>query len=134
MTLDLITPEEVAKVKAHAITFDPVKLIREHKPLPLPIKPYNLKSGYSTSYSIDILLGIPPVHHVSVWHKDGKTDPADAELIAAKILGAVYISFGEYSRRDVYHFYSCLDMKLLAIHLNGLKKKLNRLKKKMGIR
>src|SRR5659263_43277 len=114
----LITPEEVAHIKARAITIDPIKLMREKKPFPPPIKPYHLKSRYSVSYSIDLMPDFPPVHHVSVGHEQGKTDPADAEQIAKTILGSEYFVMGAMSIRYTLHFYSCSDMKLLTEFLS----------------
>ena len=127
---ELILPEEIQEILSNPVTVDPFKKLRQGNPeFVIPkIKPFILKSGYNVSFSIDIMDSIPPIYHLSIMGGEGKTDPADAEIIAQKILGKEFMSFGAINVEYVLHFYHCKDMPNLKRFLDVMRSKLERAK------
>lgn len=88
----LITEAEIRTVRANAktITFeDAIKGTR------IEVKPLILASGYKVSMTMNDAGTGRIMEHVSVYDRSGRTDPADAERIAAAVLGEGYILWGD---------------------------------------
>jgi hypothetical protein len=80
----------------------------------------------SNAVTIDILPDFPPINHLSVGHKNGNPDPADAEYIAKRILGSDYIVFGTLYNQETQHFYSCTEIEKLKTILDRIRSKTNK--------
>lgn len=118
---DLITQKEIEEIKAKAITMDILELMKTRKTV--ITNPTWLSNGYGVSYSIDTMPGIPPVHHVSIGHRNRNPDPAEAECIAKEMLGE-YVVLGDVHHIGVIHFNSCSDMPKLRDMIHSFKKML----------
>ncbi len=114
MSSDLITPEEIAFVRSKVVTIDMVKILNQIEEgrvadtKPVIVKPHELASGYTVSFSIDIMPMYPEsIEHLGVGHINLEPDPADVELIAKAFLGT-YIAFGMFNPDiRVHHFMKC---------------------------
>lgn len=88
----LITEAEIKTVRANAktVTFeDAIKGTR------IEVKPLILASGYKVSMTLNDAGTGRVIEHVSVYNPSGRTDPADAEIIAKAVLGEGYTVWGD---------------------------------------
>jgi hypothetical protein len=115
----LITKKEIDEIKSKAMTIDVLKMVNEKRII--IVKPHWLENGYGISFTIDIMPGLPPINHISVGHRNGTPDPADAEHIAREMLGD-YVVLGTMYLKDNIHFESCADMQKLKILIEDFKK------------
>jgi len=111
MSDNLITPEEIETLRAGAKTITPemvMEALAEGKVV--PVVPLNLKSGYKVSMTID-KLDSRTVEHLLISRQEGRTDPADAEIIARAVIGDMYIMMGSAFNRNVIHFIKIVEEK-----------------------
>ena len=107
---NLITLEEIKMLRAGAKTITPemvMEALAEGKVV--PVVPLHLKSGYMVSMTFD-KLDSRTAEHVSV-SGGGRTDPADAEIIARAVIGDMYIMMGSAFNRNVIHFIKIVEDK-----------------------
>lgn len=105
---ELITPEEIKTLRDGAKTITYQTLIDAlAKGKVVPVVPLKLKSGYQISMTLD---KIPPftAEHISVYNPDGRTDPADAEIIARAVIGECTAREGMININNI-HFIKILD-------------------------
>lgn len=108
---NLITPEEIKTLRAGAKTITPemvMEAVAEGKII--PIVPIKLNIGYLASMTIDKLDG-RTAEHLSISRQEGRTDPADAEIIAKSVIGEGWIMKGSALNRNVIHFIKIVEDK-----------------------
>lgn len=115
----LITQKEIDEIKSKAMTIDVLQQVKEKRVV--VVRPHWLGNGYGISFTIDIMPGLPPVNHLSVGHKNGNPDPADAECIAKEMLGD-YVVLGMVHHNGNIHFESCADMQRLRVMIEEFKR------------
>lgn len=115
----LITQKEIDEIKSKAMTIEVLQQVKEKRIV--VVKPHWLGNGYGISFTIDIMPGLPPVSHLSVGHKNGSPDPADAECIAKEMLGD-YVVLGMVHHNGNIHFESCADMQKLRVMIEEFKR------------
>lgn len=94
-----ITREEAlrgppVKVKLQSLISDLQNLHALRGPL-VKVTPLILASGYKVSMTLDDAGTGRVIEHVSVYYPSGRTDPADAEIIARAVLGEGYMVLGD---------------------------------------
>ena len=92
MTDNLITEAEIKTVRANAKTISFKDALKGSR---IEVKPLIIASGYKVSMSMDAAGTGRVIEHVSVYDPSGRTDPADAERIAAAVLGEGYRVWGD---------------------------------------
>ncbi|MFH0904495.1 MAG: hypothetical protein V1854_04825 [Methanobacteriota archaeon] len=109
MSDNLITPEEIKTLRAGA---KPITLERMMGAMAegkiIPVIPITLNSGYMISMTIDKLDG-RTAEHISISKQEGRTDPADAEVIARAVIGEGWIMKGSAFNRNVIHFIKIME-------------------------
>jgi len=92
MTDNLITEAEIKTVRANAKTITFEDALRGPR---IEVKPLIIASGYKVSMTLDAAGTGMVIEHVSVYNPSGRTDPADAEIIAKAVLGEGYMVWGD---------------------------------------
>ena len=109
MSDNLITPEEIKMLRAGAKTITLERMmgaVAEGKII--PVLPITLKSGYKVSMTFDKLDG-RTAEHLSV-SGGGRTDPADAEVIARAVIGDGWTMMkGRALNKNVIHFIKIME-------------------------
>ena len=102
MTDYLITEAEIKTVRANAKTISFKDALKGSL---IEVKPLIIASGYKVSMTLNDADTNRIIEHVSVYNPSGRTDPADAERIAAAVLGEGYILWGDGERlKENKHF------------------------------
>lgn len=97
MSEELITDDEIKKIKSNPVTLSLTRLI--------PVIPLNLESGYRVSYSIDILPSGKRYEHVAISKSDiTSIDAAEQDCIAKRILGENYELLNIFFCKNVTHY------------------------------
>lgn len=93
MTDTLITEAEIKILRVNAKTITLEDALRGPR---VKVTPLILASGYKVSMSLNDAGTGRVIEHVSVYNPSGRrTDPADAEIIAAAVLGEGYSVLGD---------------------------------------
>ena len=92
MTGPLITEDEIKIVRANAKTITLEEALRGPR---IEVKPLIIASGYKVSMTMNDSGTNRIIEHVSVYNSSGRTDPADAEIIAKAVLGEGYMVWGD---------------------------------------
>lgn len=92
MTDTLITDAEIKTLRTNAKT---ITLEGALSGQTIKVKPLILASGYKVSMTMNDGGTGRVIEHVSVYDQAGRTDPADAEIIAKAVLGERYMVWGD---------------------------------------
>ena len=102
MLTDLITEDEIKKIKKNAKHVSSKNIIGKKIPI---ITPVQLKSGYLVGFSIDEIRQDLKLEHLSISRKGlSVSDPADEEQIVETILGVGYTCVGTMHVKGVTHY------------------------------
>lgn len=100
---DLITTEEIAKLRSRVKRITMKDALRETMEGKAFTAPINLKSGYHTSYTIIDNSPGPQLEIVSIGSRRKTVNSADAERIGKAVLGE-YLELGDLKSKGMVHF------------------------------